>query len=113
MDLRQFCPVGSWLEVVSCVVAEIVAEPVEHAVERIVGTLVRIGAVLITAVVVEVIDISRDEVDQGIPGQKEGKDKPRFYGEKGQNKEDEQALLDEGPTVTDRASYIIKNPFPE
>jgi hypothetical protein len=100
-------------EVVSRVIAEIVAEPVERAVERVVGALVKIGAVLITAVVVEVIDISRDEVDQGIPGQEEGEDKPRLGSEKGQNKEEEQALLDESPTVTDRASHIIKNPFPE
>ncbi len=69
MDLRQFCPVGSWLEVVSRVIAEIVAEPVEHAVERAVGALVWVGAVLITAAVVEVIDISRDEVDHDVSGQ--------------------------------------------
>src|SRR5215208_115908 len=102
MDLWQFCPVGSWLEVVSRVIAEIVAEPVEHAVERVVGALVRIEAVFITAVVVEVIDISRDEVDHDVPGQQESEDKPWLDDEEGKNKEGEQTLLDKCPTVTDR-----------
>src|SRR5215208_6608840 len=97
------------LEVMGRVVAEVVAEPVEYRAQKVVGALVGTGAVLVAGVVVEVIDIARDEGDQSVPGQQKGQGEPRLPGAESQHNEDEQALLDKSPTIADRASHVLED----
>src|SRR3954453_17649763 len=101
------------LEVMGGMVAKIVAEPIEHWAQAVISALVGTGTVLVASVVVEVVDIARNEGDQGVPGQEEGQNKPRFPSAESQHDEDEKALFEESPSVINRLSQVTEDSFVE